>query len=110
MSCSVNPSDVPTEVYVAGATRWRNPEDDLPADFETSRDVHYAELRQPPAASEFIAGLKQRMTTALDRFDSALANGAPYMTRCRSPSAHQAVREGPPSRRDRPVGPGGLSG
>lgn len=63
------------EVYVAGATRWRNPEDDLPADFETSRDVHYAELRQPLDASEFIVGLKQRMTTALDRFDSALANG-----------------------------------
>src|SRR5699024_3134925 len=24
------------EVYVAGANRWRNPEDDLPADFEST--------------------------------------------------------------------------
>ncbi|OKI03125.1 hypothetical protein A6A06_39545 [Streptomyces sp. CB02923] len=27
--------------------RWRNPEDDLPPDFEDNRDVHYDALRQP---------------------------------------------------------------
>ncbi|WP_044572623.1 Tn3 family transposase [Saccharopolyspora spinosa] len=43
------------EVYVADAGKWRNPGDDLPADFETSRDVYYAELRQPLDLSEFIA-------------------------------------------------------
>ncbi|WP_438388887.1 hypothetical protein [Actinopolyspora saharensis] len=63
------------EVYVAGAGRWRNPEDDLPADFEASRDVHYAELRQPLDPSEFIADLKRRMTASLERFDTALADG-----------------------------------
>ncbi|GAA2536572.1 MULTISPECIES: hypothetical protein [Streptomyces] len=30
------------EIWVVGANRWRNPEDDLPADFEDNRDVHYA--------------------------------------------------------------------
>lgn len=63
------------EVYVAGAGRWRNPEDDLPADFEASRDVHYAELRQPLDPSEFIADLHQCMGAALERFDVALADG-----------------------------------
>ena len=29
----------------AGANRWRNPEDDLPADFDDNRDVHYPALR-----------------------------------------------------------------
>ncbi|MPZ66640.1 MAG: Tn3 family transposase [Pseudonocardiaceae bacterium] len=63
------------EVYVAGAGKWRNPEDDLPADFESSRDVHYAELRQPPDPSEFITDLRGRMNAALERFDAALAAG-----------------------------------
>lgn len=63
------------EAYVAGAGKWRNPEDDLPADFETSRDVHYAELRQPLDPGEFITDLRERMTTALERLDSALAQG-----------------------------------
>ncbi len=63
------------EVYVAGSERWRNPENDLPPDFEASRDVHYAELRQPLDPSEFIADLKQRMSAALDRFDTALTEG-----------------------------------
>ncbi|MEU0634018.1 hypothetical protein [Streptomyces sp. NPDC005989] len=35
------------EIYVEGALRWRNPEDDLPGDFEVTRTVHYAAIRQP---------------------------------------------------------------
>ncbi|MEV2273754.1 DUF4158 domain-containing protein [Nonomuraea africana] len=35
------------EIWVAGAGRWRNPDEDLPADFETRRAEHYAELRKP---------------------------------------------------------------
>ncbi|MEU6404988.1 DUF4158 domain-containing protein [Streptomyces sp. NPDC046985] len=35
------------EIYVEGAARWRNPEDDLPGDFEATRAVHYAAIRQP---------------------------------------------------------------
>ena len=33
------------EIWVAGANRWRNPDDDLPTDFEENRDVHYAAIR-----------------------------------------------------------------
>ncbi|MEU6797470.1 Tn3 family transposase [Nonomuraea wenchangensis] len=40
------------EIYVAGARRWRNPDEDLPADFEDNRDVHHEELRQPLDAIE----------------------------------------------------------
>ncbi|QGK70023.1 Tn3 family transposase [Allosaccharopolyspora coralli] len=64
------------EVYVAGANRWRNPEDDLPADFESTRDVHYEALRKPREAETFIADLKQRMTAALDRYDAAMDQGS----------------------------------
>lgn len=64
------------EIHIAGATRWRDPEDDLPADFEASRDVHYAALRQPMDPREFIASLQQRMTSALDQLNARLGNGA----------------------------------
>ena len=38
------------EVWVVGADRYRNPDDDLPSDFEVKRDEYYAELKQPPGA------------------------------------------------------------
>ncbi|MGC9436702.1 hypothetical protein [Streptomyces sp. WG5] len=47
------------EIYVEGALRWRNPEDDLPGDFEAARTVHYAAIRQPQDPQAFITSLKQ---------------------------------------------------
>lgn len=55
--------------------RWRNPDDDLPADFEDNRDVHYAALRAPVDSGEFVADLKQLLESALTSFDTALAGG-----------------------------------
>jgi hypothetical protein len=63
------------EVYIAGATRWRNPEDDLPADFDANRDVHYAAIRQPLDPSAFVADLKARLGAALTRLDQGIAAG-----------------------------------
>lgn len=64
------------EIYVEGAARWCNPEDDLPGDFEATRAVHYAAIRQPLNPRAFIADLKKRMTTALDGLSAALADGS----------------------------------
>ncbi|WP_067674864.1 hypothetical protein [Nocardia miyunensis] len=61
------------EIYVDGGNRWRNPEDDLPGDFDTAREVHCAAIRQPLDPTEFIAGLRQRMSEALTRLDKGLA-------------------------------------
>jgi TnpA family transposase len=63
------------EIWVTGANRWRNPEDDLPADFEDNRDVHYDAIRQPQDPSEFISNLKARMAAALAALDQAMAGG-----------------------------------
>lgn len=63
------------EIFIDGANKWRNPEDDLPQDFETHRDVHYAALRQPADPTEFVEDLRQRMTEALERLDAALVDG-----------------------------------
>lgn len=65
------------EVWVVGAARWRNPEDDLPADFEDNRDVHYDALGQPQDPTAFVASLKAQMARALAGFDEATAAAKP---------------------------------
>jgi hypothetical protein len=64
------------EVWVVGATRWRNPDEDLPADFDANRDVHYTALRQPLDPFGFIATLQDRMRQALGDLEGALAAGS----------------------------------
>ncbi|MFJ2705430.1 Tn3 family transposase [Streptomyces sp. NPDC087428] len=64
------------EICIEGAARWRNPEDGLPGDFEATRAVHYAAIRQPLNPRAFIADLKKRMTAGLDRLSAALADGS----------------------------------
>ncbi len=63
------------EVWVAGASRWRNPEDDLPADFDDNRDTYYTALRVPLDAASFVADLKERHVAALCQLDDALKDG-----------------------------------
>ena len=63
------------EIWVVGARRWRDPEGDLPQDFEDNRDVHYGALGQPLDPTPFVEGLKGRLSAALSAFDSALAAG-----------------------------------
>ncbi|MEV7234622.1 Tn3 family transposase [Streptomyces sp. NPDC051020] len=64
------------EIYIEGGRRWCNPEDDLPGDFEATRTVHYAAIRQPMDPQAFITDLKRRMTDGLDRLSAALADGS----------------------------------
>ena len=60
------------EVWVVGADRYRNPDDDLPSDFEVKRDEYYAELKQPQAAEEFVARLKSSMAESLATLDDEI--------------------------------------
>ncbi len=60
------------EIYVIGANRYRNPDEDLPADFYIKRNEYYAELDLPLSADEFIAIQKKEMREALDMFDRGL--------------------------------------
>jgi TnpA family transposase len=61
------------EIYVQGAGRWRNPDEDLPDNFDDNRDVHYAALDKPLQAAEFVADLRRRHKAALDRLNTAMA-------------------------------------
>ena len=60
------------EVWVVGADRYRNPEEDLPADFEIRRDQYYEALRLPLDADSFIADLRREMREALALLDQGL--------------------------------------
>jgi hypothetical protein len=60
------------EIWVVGAGRWRDPDEDLPKDFEERRSEHYASLRKPLDPAAFIAGLRQEMETELASLDDAL--------------------------------------
>jgi TnpA family transposase len=63
------------EIWVDGGNIWRNPDNDLPADFEENRDVHYEALSKPRDPDEFIADLQRRHVAALARLNTALKEG-----------------------------------
>jgi hypothetical protein len=57
------------EVWVEGADRYRNPDEDLPRDFDERRASYYGLLAQPMEADGFVEGLRSRMEEALDGLD-----------------------------------------
>jgi TnpA family transposase len=60
------------ELWVPGAQRYRNPEEDLPADFEAQRKTYYQALAQPLDPEVFITGLQHQMHQALQTLDSSM--------------------------------------
>ncbi len=61
------------EVWVEGADRYRDPDQDLPADFDARRDEYYTALKVPQDAKAFIGRVQAEMTRALAVLDAGLA-------------------------------------
>ena len=57
------------EIWVVGANRYRNPDDDLPTDFESKRQIYYQALTLPEDVETFISGLQQQMEQGLEKLD-----------------------------------------
>ena len=55
------------EIYVQGAGRWKDPDEDLPGDFEDNRDVHYSELASPWTPPSSPTGSASAWTTGADQ-------------------------------------------
>ena len=53
------------EIWVAGADRWRDPDEDLPADFEDGRAENYAALRKPADGEAFVAEVREELRAEL---------------------------------------------
>ncbi|CAA9891728.1 transposase (fragment) [Candidatus Methylobacter favarea] len=62
------------EIWVVGANRYRNPDEDLPTDFNANRENYYQALNLPLDAEQFIANLQAEMREALNTFDNGLKN------------------------------------
>jgi hypothetical protein len=60
------------EIWVVGANRYRNPDEDLPADFEANRDEYYKALDLPLDADRFISQVQEEMREALGALHGGL--------------------------------------
>jgi len=60
------------EIWVVGANRYRNPDEDLPASFDKQREEYYGALKLPLDADLFIADVQATMHEALSTFDTGL--------------------------------------
>lgn len=60
------------EIWVVGANRYRNPDEDLPADFEENCSAYYQALNLPVEADSFITELQTEMRQALTKLDVGL--------------------------------------
>jgi len=60
------------EIWVAGADRYRDPEQDLPADFAARRDSYYALLQAPRDARVFTDTVRASMRQGLATFNEGL--------------------------------------
>ena len=63
-------------MWIEGAGRFRNPDEDLPGDFEQKRAEYYSALNQPGEAQTFTAQLRTRMERALDALNTDLPDNA----------------------------------
>ncbi len=55
------------EIWVVGADRYRNPDEDLPADFEAQRGTYYAALHLPREADVFVDGVLAHSNVMINR-------------------------------------------
>lgn len=62
------------EIWVEGADRYRDPEQDLPADFDEKRATYYDMLKAPKDAQAFIDEVQAAMREWLKRVNDGLPN------------------------------------
>ena len=60
------------EIWVVGSRRYRDPEEDLPKDFETCREAYYAELGIPLAAKTFTQAIRKEMVHSLKTLNNEM--------------------------------------
>ncbi len=60
------------EIWVVGADRYRNPDEDVPQDFEEKRTVYYKKLGQPENEQTFALKVQNKMADSLGMLDKGL--------------------------------------
>ena len=60
------------EIWVEGADRYRNPDEDVPADFSDKRQAYYESLTLPLDADEFVQQIKSQLEQGLQTLNDTL--------------------------------------
>lgn len=60
------------EIWVEQANRYRNPDEDVPADFSDKRQAYYDALQLPHTAAEFVQRLQEEMIKSLQQLNDSL--------------------------------------
>jgi len=60
------------EIWVVGSRRYRDPEEDLPQDFETRKPFYYEKLGIPQEARAYTRSLREELTKNLESFNRTL--------------------------------------
>jgi TnpA family transposase len=69
------------EIWVVGADRYRNPDDDLPSDFETRRGDYYEALGLPQDPGTFISALQKAMVEGLGTLNRGMPKNSSVRVR-----------------------------
>ncbi|MCP4307714.1 MAG: transposase [bacterium] len=67
------------EIWVEHSHRWRDPDQDLPADFDTQRPLYYQAIIKPADPDEFIDKIRHRVAGGLDRLNQFVTDGGDGM-------------------------------
>lgn len=62
------------EIWVQGAYQYRNPEEDLPQDFNDKKDYYYNLLNKPRGAKYFTRYIKQQLNKHLQELNKGIPN------------------------------------
>lgn len=62
------------EIWVLGSRRYRDPEEDLPKDFEERKAYYYEQLEIPMDAKAYVRGTREELTRSLEEFNASLPN------------------------------------
>ena len=65
------------EVWIAGARRFRNPDEDVPQDFVLKREEYCAALQQPTEAKDFINQVRTALEARLAAFNTWMGHTLP---------------------------------
>ena len=93
------------EIWVDGADRYRNPDDDLPADFEEQRDTYYQGLGLSRDAGAFVAQVRDDLTRELHLLNRTLPENGQVRLRA---SGENRIRVTPFAPVPEPPGLGSL--
>lgn len=61
-------------IWVKGAYRYRDPEEDMPADFEERKEYYYELLGLPLCPKEFLSARKDRMNNQLESLNNSISS------------------------------------